>query len=97
MAFIAGWAVLATVVGVLARSVRFAVGVGLVWAGPIENIIGDGWSPGERWFPGLVLRALIAPDAASISTSRALATVAGYAAIAGGDTAIAVRRGDVTG
>jgi hypothetical protein len=96
VAFIAGWAVLATVVGVLARSVPIGVGVGLVWAGPIENVIGDGWSPGERWFPGLVLRALIAPDAASISTGRALATLAGYAAIAVGVTAIALRRRDVT-
>ena len=57
--FIAGWAVLATLVGVLVRSVPIGVGVGLVWAGPIENVIGEGWAPGERWFPGLVLRALI--------------------------------------
>ena len=82
--FIAGWAVLATLIGVLVRSVPIGVGVGLVWAGPIENVIGEGWAPGERWFPGLVLRALIAPDSAAISTGRALATLAAYSAVAVG-------------
>jgi ABC-2 type transport system permease protein len=83
-------------VGVLARSVPIGVGVGLVWAGSLENIIGDGWSPGEQWFPGLVLRALVAPDAAAISTGRALATLAAYAVVAVGVTTIALRRRDVT-
>ena len=94
--FIAGWAVLATLIGVLVRSVPIGVGVGLVWAGPIENVIGEGWAPGERWFPGLVLRALIAPDSAAISTSRALATLAAYSAVAAGVIAVALRRRDVT-
>ena len=94
--FIAGWAVLATLVGVLARSVPIGVGVGLVWAGPIENVIGEGWAPGEQWFPGMVLRALITPDSAVISTGRALATLAAYSAVAIGVTAIALRRRDVT-
>lgn len=94
--FIAGWAVLATLVGVLARSVPIGVGVGLVWAGPIENVIGEGWSPGEQWFPGMVLRALITPDSAAISTGRALATLVAYSAVAIGVTAIALRRRDVS-
>ena len=67
--FVAGWAVLATMVGVLARSVPIGVGVGLVWAGPVENVIADGWTPGQQFFPGLVLRAIISPDAAAISTA----------------------------
>ena len=78
--FIAGWAVLATMVGVLARSVPIGVGVGLVWAGPVENVIADGWTPGQQFFPGLVLRAIVSPAAAEISTSRALITLAAYTA-----------------
>ena len=72
---------MATVIGVLARSVPIGVGIGLVWAGPIENIIGDGWTPGQQFFPGLVLRALINPASAEISTTRAMVTLAAY----GGD------------
>ena len=94
--FIAGWAVIATVVGVLARSVPIGVGVGLVWAGPIENIIGDGWTPGQQYFPGMVLRALINPASAEISTTRALVTLSVYGVIAAVISAIALRRRDVT-
>ena len=94
--FVAGWAVLATLVGVLARSVPIGVGVGLVWAGPVENVIADGWTPGQQWFPGLVLRAIISPDSAEISTARALMTMAAYAAVATTIITIAVRRRDVT-
>lgn len=96
LAFIVGWAVIATMVGVLARSVPIGVGVGLIWAGPIENIIGDGWTPGQQFFPGLVLRALINPENAEISTGRALATVAVYAAVAVTIAGIALRGRDVT-
>ncbi|MET0147106.1 MAG: ABC transporter permease [Ilumatobacteraceae bacterium] len=94
--FIAGWAVIATVVGVLARSVPVGVGVGLVWAGPVENVIGDGWSPGERFFPGLVLRSIISPAAATVSFERAVITMSVYGAIAAAITAVALSRRDVT-
>ena len=94
--FIAGWAVLATVVGVLARSVPIGVGIGLVWAGPVENIIGDGWTPGQQFFPGMVLRAIINPASAEISTTRAMVTLAAYGAIAATVSAITLRRRDVT-
>lgn len=96
LVFIIGWAVLATMVGVLTRSVPIGVGVGLVWSGPIENVIGDGWSPGERFFPGLVLRAVISPDAAAISAGRALVTLSIYGAVAVAVAGIALSRRDVT-
>jgi hypothetical protein len=73
-------AVIAAVVGVLARS------------GPI----GDGTSAGERYFPGLLLRALISPGSTSVGTGAALATLAVYSVIAAGVGAIALRRRDVT-
>jgi hypothetical protein len=89
-------AVIAAVVGVLARSVPIGVGIALVWFGPIENIIGDGWEPGERFFPGLLLRALIIPGSTSVSTAEALGTLAVYSVAAAGIAALALRRRDVT-
>ncbi|MGH9272417.1 MAG: ABC transporter permease [Ilumatobacteraceae bacterium] len=94
--FVIGWAILGTLIGVLARSVPIGVGIGLVWFGPVENVIADGWTPAQEYFPGLVLRAIVSPDTAVISTSRALATMTAYAAVALGVTAIALRRRDVT-
>lgn len=94
--FLVGTAVLATMVGVLARSVPVGVGAGLVWAGPIENIIGDSWDPGQYYFPGLLLRAVISPGSTEVSTTRALSTLAVYAVIAIGVTGYALRRRDVT-
>jgi ABC-type transport system involved in multi-copper enzyme maturation permease subunit len=96
LVFIVGWATIATLVGVLTRSVPIGVGVGLVWAGPIENVVGDGWAPGERFFPGLVLRAVMNPDNAAISTSRALFTVSAYVVVAATIATVAVARRDVT-
>ena len=49
--FLAGTAVFATMVGVLARSVPIGVGAALVWLGPVENIIGDSWDPGAALVP----------------------------------------------
>jgi hypothetical protein len=83
-------------VGVLARSVPVGVGAALVWLGPIENIIGDSWDPGPRWFPGLLLRAVISPGSTGVSTGRALATLSAYAIVAVGITVAALRRRDVT-
>lgn len=94
--FTAGWAAIATMVGVLTRSVAVGVGAALVWFGPIENVVGDGWSPAEQYFPGLVLRSLITPDSAVLSAGRSAATVALYAAIAVGVATIALSRRDVT-
>jgi len=94
--FIAGTAVFATMIGVLARSVPIGVGAALVWSGPIENIVGDNWSGAERWFPGLLLRSVVAPGSTSTSTGRALVTLGAYALIAVGVTAVALRRRDVT-
>jgi ABC-2 type transport system permease protein len=88
--------VFATMIGVLARSVPIGVGVALVWSGPIENIVGDSWSGAEQWFPGLLLRSVVAPGSTTTSTGRALVTLGLYAVAAIGVTAVALRRRDVT-
>ena len=59
---------------------------------PIENVIGEGQAWAERWFPGMVLRSIVQPQAAdSIATPTALATLGAYRRrLRRGD-----RRGDV--
>jgi hypothetical protein len=94
--YVAGTAVFGTMVGVLARSVPIGVGAGLVWAGPIENIVGDSWSPGPDVFPGLLLRAVISPGSTGVTTGRALATLSVYAAVAIAIAGFALHRRDVT-
>ncbi len=41
VATLAGWALLGTTIAVLVRSIPVALAIGVVWAGPIENVIGD--------------------------------------------------------
>jgi hypothetical protein len=94
--FVAGTAIFATTIGVLARSVPIGVGAALIWSGPIENIVGDSWSGAEHWFPGLLLRSIVAPGSTSTSTARAVTTLAAYAVVALAITSIALRRRDVT-
>lgn len=95
--WLVGWAILGTAVGTVARSVPVGVLAGLVWAGPVENVIADGWEPAQRWFPGLLLRAVINPQMATVSTTRALATLGAYSAVAIAVAATTVRRRDVAG
>jgi hypothetical protein len=69
----------------------------LLWFGPIENVIGEGRSWATRWFPGLVLRSVLRPDApASTATSTALATLAVYIGVAVTVIAVTISRRDMT-
>ena len=69
-------------IAVLLRSTPVALGVGLLWFEPIENVIGEGQEWAERWFPGMVLRSIVQPQAAdSIATPTALATLGAYVAV----------------
>ena len=49
-------------VAVLVRSTPIALAIGLIWFGPIENVIGEGRAWADRWFPGLLLRSMLQPD-----------------------------------
>lgn len=40
-AFTFGWALFGTLVGVLSRSIPVGLAAGLMWAGPVENVLGD--------------------------------------------------------
>jgi hypothetical protein len=95
--FVAVYAVLGTAIAVLVRSTPPALAVGLVWFGPIENVIGEGQSWAMRWFPGLLLRSVLRPDAPdSIATPTAVATLAVYVAAALAVIGVVVSRRDMT-
>jgi hypothetical protein len=97
LAFVGGFAVIGTTIAVLLRSTPIALGVGLLWFGPIENVIGDGQDWAERWFPGMVIRSIVRPETPdAVATPAALATLGAYTAVCAGVIAIVMSRRDVT-
>lgn len=90
-----GWGLFGTVVGVLARSVPLGLALGVAWAGPVENALGEDLDFGQRWFPGLLLRQFVGGHSsltdAQLGTTLALYALAGVALVA-----LAVTRRDVT-
>jgi hypothetical protein len=98
LAFVGGFAIIGTTIALLLRSTPIALGVGLLWFGPIENVIGEGQGWAERWFPGMVIRSIVRPDTpGAVATPAALATLAAYTAICGAVIAIVMSRRDATG
>jgi ABC-type transport system involved in multi-copper enzyme maturation permease subunit len=96
MLWITGYALLGTTVAVLLRSVPVALAVGIAWAGPFEHLVQNAWAPAVRVFPGLLLEAFIAGGTPDITTTRALATVSVYAAVAALVAFVVFSRRDVT-
>jgi ABC-type transport system involved in multi-copper enzyme maturation permease subunit len=98
IAFVAGFAVIGTTIAVLLRSTPIALGVGLLWFGPIENVIGEGQDWAERWFPGMVTSSIVRPETPdAVATPAALATLGAYTAICAAVIAIVMSRRDATG
>lgn len=96
VAFGAGWALLGTALGTLTRSVPVGLAIGVLWAGPIENAIGEGLDFADRWFPGQLLGQVV--TGASTNSALQLGTTLGcYAAVTLGLTAWVIQRRDVTG
>lgn len=93
---VTGWAIFATTLAVIFRSVPLALGVGFAWAGPFENIIVDSWATGYRVFPGQVLAAIIQGGTPEISLRRAAVTGVVYVGIAATATTALLARRDVT-
>jgi ABC-2 type transport system permease protein len=94
--WVAGYAMLGMTVAVLVRSVPLALGIGIAWAGPVEHILQDAWSPSERVFPGLLLEAFVAGGTTEVSASRALLSVALYVTLASAIAALTFTRRDIT-
>ncbi|MGH9231371.1 MAG: ABC transporter permease [Acidimicrobiales bacterium] len=96
--FVGGFAVIGTTIAVLVRSTPIALGIALLWFGPIENVIGEGQDWAERWFPGMVIRSIVRPETAdAVATPAALATLGAYTAICAAVIATVMSRRDVTG
>jgi ABC-type transport system involved in multi-copper enzyme maturation permease subunit len=96
--FVAGFAVIGTTIAVLLRSTPIALGVGLLWFGPMENVIGEGQDWAERWFPGIVLSSIVRPETPdAVATPAALATLGAYTAICAAAITIVTSRRDATG
>jgi ABC-type transport system involved in multi-copper enzyme maturation permease subunit len=94
--WVSGYALLGMTIAVLVRSVPLALGIGIAWAGPVEHILQDAWSPVNRYFPGLLLEAFVAGGTSEVSASRALLTVMVYVGIAVAIAAMTFARRDVT-
>jgi ABC-type transport system involved in multi-copper enzyme maturation permease subunit len=95
--YIGGFAIIGTTIAVLVRSTPIALGIGLLWFGPIENVICGGRDWAERWFPGMVIRSIVQPQAAdAVGTPSALATLGVYAVVCAAVIAIVMSRRDVT-
>jgi ABC-2 type transport system permease protein len=94
--WVSGYALLATMLAVLVRSVPVALAIGIAWAGPFEHIVQDSWGPASRYFPGLLLEAFVAGGTSAVSATRAFLTVAVYVTLAAGIAATVFSRRDVT-
>lgn len=91
------WALIATTLAVVVRSVPVALGIGVFWFGPIENIIGEEQLFALRWFPGLLLQQVVSTSPNStVPTSTALITLTGYGLVAVAVAATHFQRLDVT-
>ncbi|RNI21411.1 hypothetical protein [Flexivirga caeni] len=96
MCFVVGWGVFGTMIGTVTRSVPIGLGAGIVWAGPLENILGDRLSFGGQWFPGLLLRYVVAPETAVVTGITLVLRLALYAVVALVLVAVLLQRRDVT-
>ncbi|HVX45026.1 MAG TPA: hypothetical protein VHC49_14150 [Mycobacteriales bacterium] len=94
--WVAGYTVFGATVALLLRSVPLSLAVGIAWAGPIEHLLGDAWTPGQRFFPGLLLEQLAAGGNAEVSDSRALIMTLIYIVVAGAICSVVFSRRDVT-
>jgi ABC-2 type transport system permease protein len=82
--------------GVLLRSTILALGVGLAWLLPLENIIQNSWAGSGHWLPGLLFGAVGRGGTSVVSYQVALALAAAYAAIALTAASASFLRRDVT-
>lgn len=84
-------------VATLLRSGSLAVGAGLVWLGPVEHLLSDGWDGGQRWFPGLVFEGLAQGGTMASPLGRSLMVGGFFVAVSAVAGSLVFARRDVTG
>lgn len=97
LVWLVGYSAIGLMVAVLLRSVPLALAVGIAWAGPGEHLIVDAWSAADKYFPGLLLEIVGRGGTATVSTTRAIVTAAGYVVVAAVASCLVFARRDVTG
>jgi ABC-type transport system involved in multi-copper enzyme maturation permease subunit len=90
-----GWGVLGAVLAVVFRSPVIAVVVGVVYALPLESLLGAISSGVSRWLPGKLLAAIAAGGNSTAGLTAASWTIVIYAALAIGGTLLLFNRRDV--
>ena len=90
------WASLGMALATFVRSIPVALGIGIVWSGPLEHLTQDASATATQWFPGLLLEALAAGGTDDVSVGRALLLVGLYVAVAVGAAGFVFARRDVT-
>jgi ABC-2 type transport system permease protein len=90
-----GWGVLGATLAIAFRSPVVAVVVGVVYALPLESIIGAISNSVSRWLPGKLLAALAAGGNSTASLIAASWTIAVYAIVAIGFAVTLFTRRDV--
>ncbi|MCU1678636.1 MAG: putative transporter integral rane protein [Frankiales bacterium] len=96
MLWVTGYAVFGMTVAILVRSVALALAVAVAWAGPLEHLIDDAWSPARRYFPGLLLEAVGVGGTGGVSATRAAVGAATYVVVFAAVTATVFSRRDIT-
>lgn len=97
LVFVAMYALIGTTVAVLVKSTPIALGVCLLWFGPVENVLAENRDWAQRWFPGLVMRSLVQPERpGALSQTETLTTLAIYAVAGVGVIGFTMSRRDVT-
>jgi ABC-2 type transport system permease protein len=96
MLWVTGYAVFGMTVAILVRSVAPALAIAVAWAGPLEHLINDAWSPARRWFPGLLLEAVGEGGTGGVTATRAALSAAVYIVIFAVTSATVFSRRDIT-
>lgn len=91
-----GWAIFGAVLAVGFRSSVLAIVVGIVWALPLEAIIGGLADGVDQWLPGKLLAAISAGGNDTATLDVAILTYAAYAVVALGATVYIFTRRDVS-
>lgn len=90
-----GWGAFGAVLGVAFRSPVIAIVIGVVYALPLESVLGNISNGVARWLPGKLLAAVAAGGDSTVSLTAALFTFIVYAIVALGGTVWLFARRDV--